>query len=86
MGGNAAFWLSTLLSALGCTGFVLAWRGRASGWVIVLVAQPLWAVFAVITRGYGICLTCLLYTIVAVTNLRRLRPRRRAEADAAGRS
>jgi hypothetical protein len=69
MNGSLAFWLSIALSAFGCTGFVLAGKGDRRGWVIVLVAQPLWCVFAVVTGGYGICLTCLLYTVVAIRNL-----------------
>ena len=70
MSGNLTFWLSITLSAFGCAGFVLAGKGDWRGWLIVLVAQPLWCVFAVVTRGYGICLTCLLYTVVAIRNLR----------------
>lgn len=76
---NAAFWLSLILAAAGCTGLVLAGRGMWQGWAIGLAVQPVWAAFAIVTKGYGLLLTCLMYGTVYAQNL--LRWRRSATAQ-----
>lgn len=66
---NTAFWLSIILSIAGCFGIVLAGRGKWYGWALGLAAQPVWITFGVITKGYGICLTSVLYASVYGRNL-----------------
>lgn len=72
---SLAFWLSLLLALLGCTGLVLAGRGRWEGWALGLAAQPVWAAFAIATKGYGLLLTCLMYGTVYARNLVKWRQR-----------
>lgn len=66
---NAAFWLSLALCAAGCAGLILAGRGKWHGWAIGLYVQPLWILFGIITHGYGLCLSSLLYGAVYSRNL-----------------
>lgn len=73
---NAAFWLSLVLAGAGCTGLILAGRGKWYGWLIGLLVQPVWAIFAVITGAYGLLITCVMYGAVYVTNLRKWRQTR----------
>jgi len=64
-----AFWLSLILAVAGCTGLILAGRGKWYGWAIGLAAQPVWVLFGIITKGYGLCLTGLMYGTVYFRNL-----------------
>ncbi len=74
-----AFWLSLVLAVAGCTGLLLAGRGRWYGWAIGLAAQPVWVVFAIMTKGYGIIATACMYATVYAGNL--VRARRATEAS-----
>jgi hypothetical protein len=65
-----AFWLSLVLATAGCTGLILAGRGMWQGWAVGLAVQPVWAVFAIITHGYGLLITCVMYGTVYYRNLR----------------
>lgn len=65
--------LSLIMAAAGCAGLLLAGRGHWQGWAIGLAVQPVWAVFAVLTHGYGLLLTCLMYGTVYARNLRAWR-------------
>lgn len=66
---NFAFWLSLILAAAGCTGLLLAGRGKWYGWGVGLAVQPVWATYAIVTKGYGLLLTCLMYGFVNARNL-----------------
>lgn len=66
---SLAFWLSMILAVAGCTGLILAGRGRWYGWAIGLGVQPVWILFGVVTKGYGLCLTALMYGTVYARNL-----------------
>lgn len=70
-----AFWLSLIMAAAGCLGLVLAGRGMWQGWAIGLAVQPVWAVFAVVTEGYGLLITAGMYGFVYARNLRNWRAR-----------
>ena len=61
--------LSLVLATAGCTGLLLAGRGRWQGWALGLAVQPVWAVFAVVTKAYPLLLTCLMYGTVYSSNL-----------------
>lgn len=74
------FWLSLVMATAGCAGLVLAGRGMWQGWAIGLAVQPIWAVFAVITKGYGLLITCVMYGTVYAKNLHKWRSDR-VEAD-----
>jgi hypothetical protein len=67
---TAAFWLSLVLAAAGCTAMLLAGRHMWQGWAIGLAVQPVWAVFAVVTKGYGLLATSVMYGVVYGRNLR----------------
>jgi len=66
---TAAFWLSVVLACTGCAGLALAGRGKWQGWALGLAVQPVWAAFAVITKGYGLLVSCVLYGAVYTRNL-----------------
>lgn len=66
---NTVFWLSLVMALAGCTGLVLAGKGMWQGWAIGLAVQPVWAIFAVLTKGYGLLITCVMYGIVYARNL-----------------
>lgn len=70
---NFAFWLSLVLAAMGCAGLLLAGKGKWYGWGIGLAVQPVWATYAIVTKGYGLLLTCLMYGTVYSRNLLRWR-------------
>lgn len=70
---DAAFWLSLVLSASSCAGLLLAGRGKWQGWAIGLAGQPVWAAFAIVSKGYGLLLTVAIYTPMYFVNLRRWR-------------
>lgn len=70
---TAAFWLSLVLAVAGCAGLVLAGRGNWYGWAIGIAVQPVWIAFGVITHGYGLCLTAVMYAAVYTGNLLRWR-------------
>lgn len=78
------FWLSLALSLAGCTGLLLAGRGKVYGWVIGLAIQPVWALFGWITGGYGLILNSLMYGYVYWTNFARWRRDHRREVESMG--
>lgn len=63
------FILSLVMAAAGCLGLVLAGRGMWQGWAIGLAVQPVWAIFAILTKGYGLLITCIMYGTVYGKNL-----------------
>ena len=68
--------LSLVMASAGCAGLILAGRGMWQGWAIGLAVQPVWAVFAVVTKGYGLLITCIMYGVVYGRNLRKWRRER----------
>lgn len=66
-----AFWLSIALAISGCVGLLLAGKGKWYGWAIGAATQPVWVVFAIVTKGYGIIATAVMYFIVYTTNVRK---------------
>lgn len=70
------FWLSMVMALAGCVGLVLAGRGKWYGWAVGLAVQPVWFLFGILTEGYGLCLSALMYGSVYVTNLIRWREER----------
>ncbi len=73
------FWLSLVMALAGCTGLILAGKGMWQGWAIGLAVQPVWAAFAILTKGYGLLLTCMMYGIVYAKNLIKWRKGRAPE-------
>ncbi|GEA79950.1 hypothetical protein [Cellulomonas uda] len=68
---SAQFWLSLALGAAGITGIFLAGSGRKVGWLIGLLIQPVWMVFAVVTGSWGLIPLAVGYGVVYGRNLRR---------------
>lgn len=71
-----AFWLSLIMATAGCAGLILAGKGYWQGWAIGLAVQPVWAVFAFVTKGYGLLITCIMYGTVYAKNLIKWRRER----------
>lgn len=65
--------LSLVMAAAGCLGMVMAGKGMWQGWAIGLAVQPVWAVFAILTEGYGLLITCVMYGTVYGRNLLKWR-------------
>ncbi len=66
---NFAFYLSLILAVAGCSGLLLAGKGKWYGWGIGLAVQPVWAIFAYVSGAYGLFLTCWAYGTVYTLNL-----------------
>jgi hypothetical protein len=66
------FVLSLVLAAGGCVGLFLGVRGKWQGPAIGLAVQPVWAVFALSTKAYGLLITCVMYGFVNAVNLEKL--------------
>lgn len=67
---NAVFWMSLGMSVLGCSGFLLAGKGKWYGWGLNLAGQPIWVVFSIVTHGYALLISSFLYSWVFYKNLR----------------
>jgi hypothetical protein len=67
------FWLSIVMALAGCTGLYLAAKGKWQGWAVGLAVQPVWAIFALVTKGYGLLVTCGMYGFVYYNNLMKWR-------------
>lgn len=64
---------SFVLSAVGIVGILLAGSKRKLGWLVGLMVQPLWIVFAVSTEQYGFILNAVIYAAVYARNWLRWR-------------
>lgn len=78
--------LSIVMAAAGCTGLILAGKGKWQGWAIGLAIQPVWALFAILTEGYGLLITCIMYGTVYAKNLLAWRKKKNEKKDVAMRS
>lgn len=56
---------------IGATGQWVAGQKSIWGWVISLLAQPLWIIYAVATEQYGFIVGALVYGSVSARNLLR---------------
>ncbi|ACH62879.1 PnuC-like nicotinamide riboside transporter [Mycobacterium phage Tyke] len=65
------WWWSYLLTAVGVTGIYLTTRKLWWGFALGLVAQVLWAVYAVVTHQYGFLFSVLAYGSVHALGLWR---------------
>ena len=70
--------LSLIMAGAGCLGLILAGKGMWQGWAIGLAVQPVWALFAIYTKGYGLLITCCMYGYVYAKNLHKWRKERLA--------
>lgn len=66
---NFAFYLSILLAINTCGGMWIAGKGKWQGWAMGLAGQPLWATYAIVTKGYGLLITCVMFSYVYGKNL-----------------
>lgn len=66
-----AWWWSWLLMAVGVTGLYLAGSKRKIGWVIGILVQVLWIVYAIITKQWGFIASAIVYGAVNIRNWRR---------------
>jgi hypothetical protein len=61
---------SVILPALGLTALVLVDRRPVLSWIITIVDEVVWIVYAVVTCQYGFIVTALAYAVVAIGKLR----------------
>ena len=59
---------SYVLTAVGVLGLLLAGSRKRVGWALGLAAQPLWAVYAVMTGQWGFILSAVVYGGVYLRN------------------
>jgi len=62
------YW-SWLLSVVGAAGVILTGKKDWRGWVVGVVSEILWFIYAIITKQYGFIFGCILYTGVFIKNL-----------------
>lgn len=67
---SAQFALSLILGAAGIAGIFIAGSGRWQGWLIGLLVQPVWLIFAVVTQSWGLLVLPFGYGWVYARNLR----------------
>ncbi len=65
--------LSLIMAAGGCLGLILAGQGKWYGWAVGLTMQPFWIAFGILTKGYGLIITALMYGTVYSRNLYKWR-------------
>lgn len=63
-------WVLTTISVLG---LYYAGKRMWQGWLLGLLAQPVWLTYALATRQYGFVLSCLAFGYVNASNLLRWR-------------
>lgn len=73
-----AFWLSIFLALNTCFGMYVVGKGQWQGWAIGLASQPVWALFAVITKSYGLLITCVIFGSTYYKNLMKWRREKKA--------
>jgi hypothetical protein len=61
---------SWVLGSLGVTGLLIAGNRVWWGWLINLVNEVLWVVYAVVTEQYGFILMAIAYGLVYARNAR----------------
>lgn len=66
---DAAFYLSIILAVMTCVGMHIAGKGHWQGWAIGLISQPIWALFSIITKSYGLLITCAIFGFTYTKNL-----------------
>lgn len=66
-------WWSWLLAAIGILGLYLAGKRLAVGWLVGVLAQVPWLVYAVVTRQWGFIATAVAYGAVYTRNFLRWR-------------
>ncbi len=64
-------WWSWSLAAIGITGLWLAGSEHKSGWIVGILVQSLWIVYAVMTRQWGFIASAIAYGAVNTRNLVR---------------
>jgi hypothetical protein len=62
---------SFVLTGVGVLGLYIAGSKSLWGWAIGLAAQPLWAIFAIVTGQYGFVISAAIYGWVYGRNLLR---------------
>lgn len=59
---------SYVLTAVGVLGLLLAGSRKRVGWALGLAAQPLWAIYAVVTGQWGFIVSAVVYGGVYLRN------------------
>lgn len=57
--------------SVGVLGLWLAGSHNKFGWVIGLLAQILWIIYALVTKQYGFIISALVYAVVYLRNFNR---------------
>lgn len=67
------YW-SALLTAVFLASLVLVSRHNPWGWVLGLLDELLWTVYAILTRQWPFIISAVIYGAICVRNLRTSRP------------
>jgi nicotinamide riboside transporter PnuC len=65
---HAAWWWSWLLMFVGVTGLYFSGKQKWWGWLIGLLSEILWMIYAIVTEQYGFIIFALVYAIVFTKN------------------
>lgn len=76
-----AWWWSWLLMIVGVSGLYLAGSKRKIGWVIGILVQALWIVYAIVSKQWGFIASALVYGAVNVRNWQRWRREERRQLE-----
>lgn len=59
---------SLVLAAVGILGLIMAGRKMSAGWLVGLLAQVLWIIYALVTHQWGFLISALVYGTVYARN------------------
>jgi len=62
---------SWILASVGICGIALVGLVRREGWLVLIVNEALWVVYAVTTRQYGFILMAATYLVIYVYSFRK---------------
>lgn len=62
-------WWSWILTLLSVAGLYVAGRNRWEGWLLGLLAQPVWLTYALVTHQYGFLVSVVAFGYVNASNL-----------------
>ena len=64
-------WWSWILMLVGVTGIFLTGRRIKWGWLISVLAECLWILYAIATGQYGFIVAAIAYGVIDLINFRR---------------
>ena len=62
---------SWILAVVGCTGIFFVGRKSVQGWLLLLLNESLWVIYALTSHQYGFILASIGYKAVYIKSYRR---------------